>query len=306
MSSLATTESFLATRRGPPCHGPRGTADSGSLRAKQFLSHKRLMIVSTRLGAVFVAFLFMVACGDENAGSPHRASSKRDPTRSTEDPTPGKPGHPTARPVPLRRLPQQGFVVGFRRQVRFVDLEGELIYKLEGYELEGNPGAKQIGLKGLRPRVHFRLDIDLRKLVPISSESAETFYDEGPSPRLPIPPGSREKDIGVVGLWRYAIGSPTGVVLGQWSGECEIPTAFWIERGRRPRIITGEPKLRRAQDSISLGWSKGDALVLLPGDGCGDSGDPPGIYVFSAPGNGELIYPTPEGARADMWSLQDN
>jgi hypothetical protein len=44
---------------------------------------------------------------------------------------------------------------------------------------------------------------------------------------------------------------------------------------------------------VALGWTPdGAALVFLPQGACGGSAPDPGIYRYSAPGEGELIFAT--------------
>jgi len=111
------------------------------------------------------------------------------------------------------------------------------------------------------------------------------------------------KGLGVVGRWWYGFESGGEATLAQWLGECEIATAYWATSGGELEIITGGNDLSRAPQSLALGWStSGEAVVLLQESGCGLSSDTPGIYLFSSPGEGKLLFPIERNASAVMWS----
>jgi hypothetical protein len=73
-----------------------------------------------------------------------------------------------------------------------------------------------------------------------------------------------------VGHWRHAIPSPDGKwVLGQWSGECEAPTAFLINvtSGRVDDVAPA------GVDSYGIGWAAdGRAIVGIGAGPCADEG----------------------------------
>lgn len=130
------------------------------------------------------------------------------------------------------------------------------------------------------------------------------MYDEAPPPSLRPPEEARGPvpGSGYSGRWRYAYERLDGVVLAQWSGECEVPTAYWREPGGRPEIVTGGHDLGRAPESFALGWAPDGRAVVQLWDGyCGTGGDPPGIYAFRSPGARTLLFETPPHASADMW-----
>lgn len=106
------------------------------------------------------------------------------------------------------------------------------------------------------------------------------------------------------GRWRVVMPSPDhSAYLGQWSGECEIPTAVWVEGGTSTPI-TGVP-LPEAPDSYALGWTEtGEAVVLLAGYApCGSAASDPGIYLATSPTSLTSIFPTGERlVTARMWS----
>jgi hypothetical protein len=79
------------------------------------------------------------------------------------------------------------------------------------------------------------------------------------------------------GHWTRLLLSNDGLTyLGQWSGECEIQTAYLVPaRGGRPRPITNYA--RGSAQSVALGWVGRRARVRLP------QGQPPsrapGVYL---------------------------
>ena len=95
------------------------------------------------------------------------------------------------------------------------------------------------------------------------------------------PPGSVHDGV-QIGHWAGAWLSPDGgTLLAQWSAECEIPIAFFVDAGTgKMRPVTGERKWTEAPESVALGWSQdGRARVRLTKGYCGGSKHPPGLYL---------------------------
>jgi hypothetical protein len=109
------------------------------------------------------------------------------------------------------------------------------------------------------------------------------------------PPGptATATGAGKVGHWAWAAVSPDGkTLLAQWSAECEVPIAFFVDaKGGRPTAVSGEGDWARSPESVALGWTRdGRALVFLPeGPACGTGSMVPGVYAYSRSGDGELI-----------------
>ena len=85
------------------------------------------------------------------------------------------------------------------------------------------------------------------------------------------------KAIAPVGHWRSLFLSPDGkTLLVEWSGECEIPTAYFVPAdGGKPRPLTNYAKA--SATSFALGWQGGKARVRLP---VGEWPDrKPGVYL---------------------------
>ncbi len=216
----------------------------------------------------------------------------------TATPSPSASPRPPSRPIQLKPFPAVGVAVAGKGGVVLIDLEGQVVETLPGFEITGNPGAPGIWLR--QGRQFFRLAPKSHRLKPVTRKLVG--YDEGGVVPIPPPPGAEVVGVGVVGHWRYSFASETGVTLAQWSGECEVPTAYWIHPSGEPEIITGGTELSLAPESIVMGWAPtGEAVVDLGWGYCGHRGDPPGVYLFSAPGEGRLIFRTETGARTDMW-----
>jgi len=94
------------------------------------------------------------------------------------------------------------------------------------------------------------------------------------------------------GNWEWAEFAPNGRdVLAEWSGECEIPTAFLISDGKvRPY---GGSSYARAPESEPLGWlSDGRAIVQFDFGACGRGIRSPGVYAVPPHGQAELLRST--------------
>jgi hypothetical protein len=75
--------------------------------------------------------------------------------------------------------------------------------------------------------------------------------------------------------------------LGQWSGECEVQTAYFIPaRGGKARPVTGHD----GDESIALGWAlRNRARVLVPRSACGSQFRRPGIYLVDRQGHATFV-----------------
>ncbi len=111
----------------------------------------------------------------------------------------------------------------------------------------------------------------------------------------------------VVGHWRWATPSPDGKwVLAQWSGECEVPTAFLINAATGDaRTVDGTSldDWANAPTSVGLGWAQdGRAVVSLPEAACGSGAEIPGTHVLD-PATGVLDRVLPSGELSDQTFL---
>lgn len=97
-----------------------------------------------------------------------------------------------------------------------------------------------------------------------------------------------------LGWWRTVTLSPKGDrLLAQWSAECEIPLAYFIDARTGRRTIIGRDGAGRQAEGRTLGWLGDAALVTLPRGACGSSAERPGVYAFDARGRANLIHPLP-------------
>lgn len=88
------------------------------------------------------------------------------------------------------------------------------------------------------------------------------------------------------GTWRSVRPSADGrILLAQWSGACEVPTAYLIDaRTGHTRLLAG------GREAQTLGWDGARALVFLPQGACGRGTRPPGVYAFDRDGRYRLVY----------------
>jgi hypothetical protein len=102
-------------------------------------------------------------------------------------------------------------------------------------------------------------------------------------------------EAGKAGHWSWAAVSPDEkTLLAQWSGECEVPLAFLVDLAKgAPTPVTGESDWAESPISVALGWTTDNrAIVFLPkGGSCGDGASPPGVYLYSHAGEGDLLFP---------------
>ncbi len=104
----------------------------------------------------------------------------------------------------------------------------------------------------------------------------------GDSKSVVVKPAERD------GRWVKLYLSPdTKTWLGQWSGECEVQTAFFVPAGGgKPRPVTGHA----ADESIALGWATHNrARILVPRAACGSQFRKPGIYLVDRAGHVTLV-----------------
>lgn len=122
--------------------------------------------------------------------------------------------------------------------------------------------------------------------------SGTTARELAVSPPGPTPTAS---DAGKAGHWAWAAVSPDEkTLLAQWSGECEVPLAFLVDLANGiPTPVTGESDWAQSPMSVVFGWTTdGRAIVFLPqGGGCGGGASPPGVYLYSQAGEGDLLFP---------------
>lgn len=110
------------------------------------------------------------------------------------------------------------------------------------------------------------------------------------------PPGPTPtaKFAGRAGYWYWAALSPDGShFLAQWSGECEVPNAFFVSlAGGDPVPVTGERDWAKSPDTQAFGWTTdGRAIVFIPTKpACGRGIFHPGIYLVTLGCRLQLVW----------------
>jgi hypothetical protein len=305
---LAVDQEFGEGELSGLCSRPRMSAPSRSDDLTQVSLPPYHQPMRSRIGSALVLVLLLGACGNERLFRPEGTTDSDQDQVGSETASIAASGSIVAEPVGaddvhLGDLPKAGVVVGSSEAVVLLDLDGTILATLHGYEGGGNLGAPGVWLK--RGPRYFELDVVHGLLMHVGEDRArDVMYDEGPEPSLPPPAGAMGPDGDVAGQWRYALESSSGATLAQWSGECEVPMAYWIDEEGAERLVTGGSDISMAPESLGLGWTaNGRAVVFLPEGACGSAATSPGIYLYSSPGASRLVYRTRDWLFADSWGI---
>ena len=189
-------------------------------------------------------------------------------------------------------LPSQGLVTRAAAGVVLVDLRGHVLGHLDGFRLDevAEPARRPREVLLRKGSVSYALGRrGLRHARRFLGGWPRTASGCHPAP-LPFvicgsPYSLRARPSTVYlrgrkvlgrrgGYWRSAELSPDRrSLLLQWSGECEIPTAYLAR-------ADGGGLRAAAPESVALGWTRsGRAVVDLPRGGCAGSTRRPGIYL---------------------------
>jgi hypothetical protein len=205
--------------------------------------------------------------------------------------------------IDLPWLPPQGVVVERNGGVVFIALDGRVLAKIHGLTLPNSteaPGA--VLLQG--GDQWFELDVQGSSLRPIDRERADRLHvADGRAIHLPTPPGMTV-DGEPSGHWRFALLAPDGNhILAQWSGECEIPTAYLFTMQAGAAVpVTGATARDATPESFALGWTCDDrALVVLPEGACGNGINRPGVSAYDVSGRATWVTYVPRTWLARMW-----
>lgn len=234
---------------------------------------------------------------------PTTGPTSSSPTTAPTTPPTSAPATTTG-PIPIPGLPEQGIAVGTGGAVELHDLfTGKLVERLAGFEIY-NPTAAPQHLVLRQGGTYYLLEEFQRDLRALASRREADRYAGRDQSGLDLPiPTSNGKPL--TGHWRYEVTDPRyeDRVLAQWSGECEVPTAYFVDLDEgEPVPVTGEADPADAPESFAEGWTKGgQAVVMLPEGACGSGAAKPGVYLFRTPGDGRLLVPTESGALAHMW-----
>ena len=227
----------------------------------------------------------------------HPSPRRRSPTAGpTESPTEFPP-RPQA--VHIRGLPEQGVAVEHDGGVDLHNVfDGGLVDHLDGFAIYDST-APPSHLVLERDGWYYLLDEFRRALLPLRSERAAhrfTGSDQGPIDD----PAPTYQGKALTGHWRYITYNPrySDQEMGQWSGECEVPTAFFIEedegevvpvtgRGRagaHPGVVRARVDQARAGGRVPSerrlrhrGRPAGDLPVPEAGGGPAAGRDPKGL-----------------------------
>jgi hypothetical protein len=253
-----------------------------------------------RLASWVIVGLTLTSCSTSPpAADPTRMrSAAATPSVQTSTPTPTGSAPARPRRIDVGALPDEGVAVDLGREVLLLDLDGRVLDRMPGYSLYFQwtvPGEVVVR----QGETFFVLRVERGVFGPLPGEDAA--FDLDPQFQshvgLPRPAGA----VAGVGRWTYALPGPNDLVLAQWSGECEVPNAMFVLPGQVPLAVTGGRSLR-APESVALGWDdRGRAIVDLREGVCGTSFERPGIYAFTGPGAGELIFRDPDLDGARMW-----
>lgn len=241
-----------------------------------------------------IVVIALASCGTEPPAASPAAARSLTPTMPATAQSPDPP-----QAIEVGPLPREGVAVDLGHAVVLLDLDGGVIARIRGVSLYYDwtvPGEVVLRQR----RMYSVLRVGRGAFEPLPSREAAFGLDPQfqSNVELPRPASTRAGS----GRWTYALPGPNGLVLAQWSGECEAANAMFVTAGRLPIGVTGERRLSRAAESRALGWDdRGRAIVDLPEGACGTSFARPGIYAFTGPGVGELIYPDAHHQGARMW-----
>lgn len=266
--------------------------------------YRRLM--AQRIALIAVSFV-LFACASEQGGTSVRATPSTAGGRSTTT-TASSSTLPSLPPG----LPNSGIASQVDDDLRLYDLEGRLLAELENVTVASGrrPGGPLLAYAWPTPpgETAYRLF----QMNPTTSEWLE--IDEAPPdgpdvwPNLAPPP--HPSNLGEpVGHWRWALLAPdSSVTLAQWSGECEVPHAFFIDDTGTRSVLGGD--WTTEPNTSAGGWlPDGRALVGVAGEpACGTGSLEPGLYAITPHTNvrqllipkvSGILWSTPSGARSD-------
>ena len=223
------------------------------------------------------------------------------PTSGSSPATAASPSTRAPASIELPWLPPQGVVVELNGGVAFVAMDGRVLATVHDLDL-ANPTEAPGPILLRKEHAWFALDVGLHRLRRIGRVRADALRTlDDPAIDLPVPATSIVNGE-PAGHWRFAMLSPAGDrILAQWSGECEVPTAYVVTIQDGPPVpITGAGS--EMLESFALGWTRGGrALAVLPFGACGSGAEVPGVYAFDASGIASLITTLPASGWARMW-----
>jgi hypothetical protein len=245
------------------------------------------------------ATALLAGCTSSHEPTPPRTEAPSPPAVTSPAAVTPNPRAPSS--IELSWLPPEGVVVGRNGGIAFVTLDGRVLTVIHGLTL-ANPTEAPGPVLMRKGHAWYALDRAGHALRRIGREVADAMrtLDE-PAIDLPAPAASMV-DGEPAGHWRFALLSPGGDrILAQWSGECEVPTAYVLTlQSGPPAPVTGPGS--DGTESFALGWTRGGrAIAVLPYGSCGSGVAVPGVYAFDASGAASLITTVPPTGSARMW-----
>jgi len=209
------------------------------------------------------------------------AASTAAPTTLAPAPTTRLIG-PRLDPAHLGAIPRTGIAIDFGPSgtVVLLDVNGNVLGHLDHAEVLLSPHERATD-----GRLHLRVAGDNFALAATALER-----DAGP---LVVPPAREINAWPSVGAghWEDAAVSPDGRTwLAQWSGECEAPSAWFVDaRTHQPRFAGPSGT---ALESYALGWlADGRALVQFDPEICAPAlPSGPGVYAVDVSGHATPLY----------------
>jgi hypothetical protein len=217
--------------------------------------------------SIVIGLAVLVACGGHDGSGAARAVATT--TTTTAIPAPSLP----------RTLPASGLAEWYDGGTRLRAFDGSLLAELPHADLGPNVPSGPLYVFVSDPA-----DVRHGRWLRLDAAHAR-WIDDTPPPEpgadvpLPaVPPGRA-----LTGHWRWAVPSPRrDVRLAQWSGECEVPAAFFVGADGVPHSVLGGDWLD-APNTSAIGWlPDGRALVDVAGPeaGCGRGSPEPGVYAI--------------------------
>jgi hypothetical protein len=202
-------------------------------------------------------------------------------------------------------LPVSGVAVQSHGTVKLLALDGRVARTLPGWKIAPAFGTR-VGPVYLRDRSRRLWRLEHGTLTHVARVPRPRFSDgcfsTAPRTRIcgqpygagvsrielngRVVPGSNRK----FGHWTAVDVSPSGRLLAQWLGICEIPTAYVGDVHRIRAAIY--PTI----ESFELGWAGERPVYAFPRGGCGEWHDHPGVYVGQT-----RIAPLARTDLAELW-----
>lgn len=250
--------------------------------------------------------LILAGCASDPAVLPGDRPERTGGSRVPQGPSPAGSAAPSE--IRLASLPARGIAVDERGGVALVGLDGHVVDHLAGFDLYYEwtvPGEVILRSQG----AYYVLRPQSQILERLASERAASLlvpqFQDGVDPTagsyldLARPSGEPADS----GFWAYALRSPDeSMFLGQWSGECEVPMAFFLSAtGSDPRPVIGGPEFIHIPNTRALGWAPDARAIVHVMDGACGLGHRAGVYVIDPAGGAQLVVHVPAAGGARMW-----